>query len=510
MGSQAAGSLPAQADPRGGTHGRTSPDAHLDRRLPLYAYLEPIIVGRRILEIGRVREASAEYLLSLGAARVVTAEADLAGIQGPFDLVLVPEAETQVMRTGAVTRWRSLLGAKGRVVVAVANPERAGLPNGVGYYDLHDAVGNHFSRVQMFGVTPFLGVGLVEFEGAVDGLRVDARLVKPGSEAPSIYVAVGGGDAVTGLGYALVQLPWSTLPASGQATRAPDPQPAAAALPDPAVAELRRKLDETAAQSASAMRVARAQGDEIEELRARLKRAAEDRASLDAEIAKLRRGLAEADEAVVTLTRRTTDEMAAIADRLAAGLRGPSEGQVRAALAEVAGAREEADRLRKRLGEAEARATAAEQRLERSGRRRARAAGCARGRSRAAAPRGERARAGPSDGGSLRGRSANVGRPVVATSRRRRAPWRRATNASPGSRPRSRISSGGWPSSRTSCGAPSRAPSGRKRAGRRARRPRARPRVHPQRSWPPPVNRASARSRASIRRRRRTLASSPS
>ena len=343
-------------------HGRTSPDAYLDRRLPLYAYLEPIIVGRRILEIGRVREASAEYLLGLGAARVVTAEADLAGIQGPFDLVLVPEAETQVMRAGAVTRWRSLLGAKGRVVVAVANPERAGLPSGVGYYDLHDAVGHHFSRVQMFGVTPFLGVGLVEFEGAVDGLRVDARLVKPGSEAPSIYVAVGGGDAVTGLGYALVQLPWSTLPASGQPTRAPEPQPAAA-LPDPAVAELRRKLDETAAQSASAMRVARAQGDEIEELRARLKRAAEDRASLDAEIAKLRRGLAEADEAVVTLTRRTTDEMAAIADRLAAGLRGPSEGQVRAALAEVAGAREEADRLRKRLGEAEARATAAEERL---------------------------------------------------------------------------------------------------------------------------------------------------
>ena len=188
--------------------------------------------------------------------------------------------------------------------------------------------------------------------------------MKPGSEAPSVYVAVGGGDAVTGLGYALVQLPWSTLPAaSGPAARAPEPQPAAAALPDPAVAELRRKLDETAAQSASAMRVARAQGDEIEELRARLKRAAEDRASLDAEIAKLRRGLAEADEAVVTLTRRTTDEMAAIADRLAAGLRGPSEGQVRAALAEVAAAREEADRLRKRLAEAEGRATAAEQRL---------------------------------------------------------------------------------------------------------------------------------------------------
>ena len=180
MGSQAAGSLPAQADPRGGgTHGRTLADAYLDRRLPLYAYLEPIIVGRRILEIGRVREASAEYLLGLGAARVVTADADLAGIQGPFDLVLVPEAETQVMRAGAVARWRSLLAAKGRVMVAVANPERAGLPNGVGYYDLHDAVGNHFSRVQMFGVTPFLGVG----PGGVRGCGGWAARRRPSGEA---------------------------------------------------------------------------------------------------------------------------------------------------------------------------------------------------------------------------------------------------------------------------------------------------------------------------------------
>jgi chromosome segregation ATPase len=334
-------------------------EADLDRRLPLYAYLEPLLVGRRILEIGKVRESSAEHLLGLGAARVVTADADLAGVQEPFDVVLVPEAEAEVLRPGAVARWRKLLADKGRLVVAVANPERAGQPGGVGYYDLHDAVGPHFSRVQMFGVTPFLGVGLVEFEGAVDGLRVDARLVKPGSEAPSTYVAIGGADPVAGLGYALVQLPWGTLGARPGLERA-----AGATLHDGAGGELRRKLEEMTSQAESAMRVARAQGDEIDELRARLRRAAEDRAGLDAEIAKLRRGLADADEAVVSLTRRTADEMAVIAERLASGLRGPSESQARAAMAEVAAARDEADRLRGRLGEAEARAAAAEQRLE--------------------------------------------------------------------------------------------------------------------------------------------------
>jgi chromosome segregation ATPase len=337
-------------------------EADLDRRLPLYAYLEPLLAGRRILEIGKVRESSAEHLLGLGAARVVTSDPDLAGVQEPFDVVLVPEAEAEVLRAGAVARWRKLLADKGRLVVAVANPERVGLAGGVGYYDLHDTIGPHFSRVQMFGVTPFLGVGLVEFEGAVDGLRVDARLVKPGSEAPSIYVAIGGAEPVTGLGYALVQLPWSTVGARSGSERS-----AGATVHDGASLELRRKLEEMSSQAESAMRVARAQGDEIDELRGRLRRAAEDRAGLDAEIAKLRRGLADADEAVISLTRRTADEMAAIAERLATGLRGPSESQTRAAMAEVATARDEADRLRGRLGEAEARAAAAEQRLEEVG-----------------------------------------------------------------------------------------------------------------------------------------------
>ena len=83
-------------------------------------------------------------------------------------------------------------------------------------------------------------------------------------------------------------------------------------------------------------------------------------------MAKLRRALAEADESVVTLTRRTAEEMAAVAERLAAGLRGPTEGQVRAACRACGGPRE-ADRLRVRLAEAEARAAAAEHRLEEMG-----------------------------------------------------------------------------------------------------------------------------------------------
>ena len=335
-------------------------DPSLSRRRPLYAYLEPLLRGRRVLEIGGVKDASAEFLVSLGASRVVTSDGDLAGLEGSgkdrFDVVLVPEAEAFIRRPEVVASWQKLVADRGRLVVAAANPDRGG--TGVGYFELHDAVAHYFLRVQMLGVTPFLGVGLVEFEGAVDGLRIDARLVKEGSEPPAFYVGIAGAEPVSGLGYALVQLPWSDAPWQGGRAGLPDAR---------ASADLKAKLDEAAAQAESAMRVARAQGDEIDELRGRLRRAAEDRAGLDAEVAKLRQGLTQADEAVMALTRRTAEEMAVVAEKLSAGLRGPSAADARAAAAELVSARDEADRLRVRLAESEARTAAAEQRLEELG-----------------------------------------------------------------------------------------------------------------------------------------------
>jgi chromosome segregation ATPase len=308
------------------------------RRLALYAYLEPLLTGRRVLEInaGTGRGAgpgeSAQYLRSLGA-RVVSVDRD-ASVDERFDVVVVPEAEELARRTGAFAALRRLLVDGGRVIVAAGNAERGA--EGVGYYDLQGAVAAHFPHVQMLGVTPFLGMGIVEFEGAVDGLRIDSRLVKEGSEPPVLYVAVAGMQVAPGLGYALVQLPFAPLEAKlTQAGGAPAP-------------------------SSAVLR------EEIEELRGRLRRAADDRAVLDAEVATLRRALTEADESVVNLTRKTTEEMSAMAQRLA-GLRGSAELEPRAPGGDVVAARDEADRLRARLAEAEARAAVAEQRLEEVG-----------------------------------------------------------------------------------------------------------------------------------------------
>ena len=350
--------------------------AVLSRRLPLYAYLERLWVGRRVLqiaeigdvgevgEIGKTGEAAA-YLTSLGAARVVTSDGDLTGIGERFDVIVVPEADALVRRPGSVASWRKLLTEQGRLVVAVGNAERPGASGGLGYYELHDAMKPHLAGVQMLGVTPFLGVGVVEFDGAAEALRIDSRLVKE-PEPPTAYVAIAGAEPLGDLGYALVQLPYSaTTAATATAAGASQGRAPGSEL----TVEQSRKLEDAEA----AIRVARAQGDEIEELRGRLRRAAEDRATLDAENAKLRRALAEADESVMNLTRRTTEEMAAVADRLA-GLRSPPEADTRArdeaAREEIARqeiAREEIDRLRVRLSETDARAASAEQRLEEIG-----------------------------------------------------------------------------------------------------------------------------------------------
>jgi hypothetical protein len=338
----------------------------LRRRLPLYAYLERLWVGRRVLQIAETGETgeiggiggigttgeAAAYLTSLGAARVVTSDGDLTGIGERFDVIVVPEADALVRRPGTVASWRKLLTDQGRLVVAVSNAERPGASGGLGYYELHDAMKPHLAGVQMLGVTPFLGVGVVEFDGAVEALRIDSRLVKE-PEPPTSYVAIAGAEPLGDLGYALVQLPYSAAAATAVGAskgRAPGPE---------LTVEQSRKLEDAEA----AIRVARAQGDEIEELRGRLRRAAEDRAALDAENAKLRRALAEADESVMNLTRRTTEEMAAVADRLA-GLRSPPEADTRA---RDEAAREEVARLRVKLAETDARAASAEQRLEEIG-----------------------------------------------------------------------------------------------------------------------------------------------
>ena len=245
---------------------------------------------------------------------------------GPFDVVLIPEAADFLLDRGplALPAVLKLVAPGGRLVCVVPNGDRSeSATAGVSYYDIVDRLSPHFPKVRMFGQTPFAAWGIAEFDEAPAELRIEPDLARAENEEPSHYLALCGHDEALSLGYALVQIP--ARASESPAARAPASELSEEAkAPDAALAELRHKLAEAQGQAEGLVRVSRAQSEEIEELRGRVRRTAEARAELDEEVQRLRRALLEADESVVNLTRKTADEMTILAQRLTAGLR-PSE-----------------------------------------------------------------------------------------------------------------------------------------------------------------------------------------
>jgi len=104
-----------------------------DRRLPLYAYLEPLWAGRKVLEIGCGTGASADYLAAHGATRVVAIDSDpslierararrrrpglefrtlphltdLTKLAEAFDVVLAPDADLLARRADVIAAWKT-------------------------------------------------------------------------------------------------------------------------------------------------------------------------------------------------------------------------------------------------------------------------------------------------------------------------------------------------------------------------------------------------------------------
>jgi SAM-dependent methyltransferase len=272
----------------------------LSRRLPLYAYLEPLLAGRRVLELGSGSGAGAAYLAAHGASHVLGIDADAALVErakakydaprksnlafraqglldpvpgaAPFDVVLVPEAETLLRRPEAIPALARIIADGGRLVLVATSADRGQTaPNagGVGYYEILDALVPQFPSVQMFGITPFAGFGVVEFDVEGEGLRVDSRLVEGGSETPAAYVAVAGVERAADLGYALVQIPFAPIEAKLAGVAATEDRGATARLE-----ASERRLDEVERRGRA--RVEEAEG-RVVELRRKLEDACRSR-----------------------------------------------------------------------------------------------------------------------------------------------------------------------------------------------------------------------------------------
>jgi chromosome segregation ATPase len=335
-----------------------SPFDAFSRRLAVYGYLAPLLAGRRVIEVGlgagTLAGDGAARLRALGASAVLGLDTDAQAVTrarsnkaaegldfrvldrrvldtvSSAEIVIVPEGAGLLQPGAAVTieSLRGLCRAGGQLAIIVESSDRPG-GRGVGYYEINEALSAAFPRVRMFGLTPFAAFGVAEFSETPAGLRIDGGLVDEGSEQPSHYLAVAGpalaeSEEEDDLGYALMQV-MAEPPPSGEAPRSTanlsSSSSSASADVTDLLTDLRHRLAEAAGKTEGLLRVSRAQVEEIEELRARLRRGAESRAELDQEMTRLRRALAEADESVLDLTRRTTQEMASLAQRITAGLR---------------------------------------------------------------------------------------------------------------------------------------------------------------------------------------------
>jgi SAM-dependent methyltransferase/chromosome segregation ATPase len=217
------------------------------RRLPRYLYLEELVAGRTIVEIGCGLGVGCDFLREQGASRVVGIDRDEAllerarkrysreGVEfqrwvawrglpvgdASCDLIVVPEAKAWLAELGFLEDMRRVLKPEGNLVVAVPSADRPGSASSdsaaqaVSYYDLVETLEPVFGRVRMMGQSPFLGYALVEYaEGAESpDLSLDTSLVDGGNagEGVSHYVALCGPDPRPARGYTIVQIPFEPI-----------------------------------------------------------------------------------------------------------------------------------------------------------------------------------------------------------------------------------------------------------------------------------------------------------
>lgn len=364
--------------PRRAAKGSPVSSARVCSSIALAAYAEAWVSGAKVVVFGAATSPLAERLIERGARLVHVydsdpsriAEATAAGRskqvsyapleqagsrerEGSFDFGIVEDlAIGGATPTPLLRQLARALSRRGMALIAARNPdiaERLIAPSTehggtVGYYELYEAVNEHFAEVRMLGQTPFVGYAIADF-GATDDpeVRIDTAFLPNGAEEPEWFVALVSALPATAESFSVIQLPLAELGLGGA-------QPAEAAVAaregaalaaaEANVARLERALAEAEAKASrlEATLHQRDQGGPREgsKLKARV-------ALLESELRKREEWLASLEARAATADQRA-DDMQTSLDQLQR-----EKAEAKAELARLERALEEASRGKKPL-----------------------------------------------------------------------------------------------------------------------------------------------------------------
>lgn len=198
-------------------------------RLVRYQYIEALIRGSRVLEIGCGRGVGTDYLAER-AREVVCIDSSPAVVSrarglvhrknvrfvvgtpgrfeadgGNFDWVLVPQLQDFVDDPALVATTRRLLNPRGRALFTI--PARPAAPGAMDYKRFVEHLRDTFGYVRVLGEVPFHATAMADFQPDDGGLQplLDCSLIKE-DESPLAYTALCSNDLLEPLGYSVIQI----------------------------------------------------------------------------------------------------------------------------------------------------------------------------------------------------------------------------------------------------------------------------------------------------------------
>ncbi len=238
-------------------------------RLAAYQYLEELIEGRRVLEIGCGDGLGVARLLALGAREVVgladsieSARSILGGdreslrirewqpprlpfANDSFDLVLLPDANLAADHPSILTEAVRVLATDGRVVLRSPSGDHSEIEGGLSYGQLLDLTEPLFDQVRVIGQCPFVGYSLVELteEESDPQVLLDGGLLDGDVEEVVAYLVICAGTEAETFPYGVIQIPSEGFISVPEGTRdaesevesepEPEPEPEPESEPEP-------------------------------------------------------------------------------------------------------------------------------------------------------------------------------------------------------------------------------------------------------------------------------------